>query len=251
MEKALTLNNALKKGKSKICCVNSCSQVSRNLCEKCSQPACKFHMCARTKNKKKIKICDKCNYSEIKEQIELENQKEKKQALEKLQSINEKNSESREECKIDESKLQDLEERLMQIESENSLKNERKLEEIQKEQYLKDRNIEMLANLKAAIDNSGKIYTAENEKLVQVKSQASSLQIDVNQVHSKIKELGNSIKSLKDLQFNSVTEEKLLDILCQKCISRYRGISVLRSVNVYKEREKKESGEACSKCLII
>ena len=87
MEKAQTFRQALVKGKGKFCTADRCSQKSQNVCERCFQPACKYHMCARVKNKKKIKICDKCNYSEVKEQIELENQKDIDSFATTMQSI--------------------------------------------------------------------------------------------------------------------------------------------------------------------
>lgn len=251
MEKAQTFRQALVKGKGKFCTADRCSQKSQNVCERCFQPACKYHMCARVKNKKKIKICDKCNYSEVKEQIELENQKDKKQALDKLQSVNEKNSEAYDEALQDKQRIRELEEKVEQLESTNNLKNELKAEEIRKEQYLKENNIEMLANLKAAIDNSTKNFTAENEKLSQIKQEASSFQIDINQMHSKIRELENSIRGLKDQVSNSITQDQVNKILCPKCLDQYRGISVLKSVNDSRGKKKDlGEGEACSKCVV-
>jgi DNA repair exonuclease SbcCD ATPase subunit len=251
MERGLTIKQALAKGKGKYCNADRCDQRSSNICERCAQPACKYHMCARVKNLKKIKICDKCNYAEIREQIDQENQKEKKQILEKLQSVEEKNSEAFNEALQDKQRIKELEQKYENFEIVNNTKNDLKLEEIRKEQYLKENNIDMLANLKAAIDNSTKNFAAENEKLAQVKSEVSATQMDVNQLHTKIRELETSIKTLKDQASNSISQEKVNLLFCPKCLDRLNGRSVLNSVAEGKGRKSEASEQACSKCQVF
>lgn len=252
----LTLKKAMKKGKAKLCSTEKCSQISKNLCEKCSKPSCKFHMCSRIKSGKKIKICDKCNYIEIKEQIEVESQKEKKMNSEKLLNIMQKNNESIEEARLEERKILELTEKIEGFQEEIQTKEEVKMEEIRKEQYMKEKNLQMLANLKAAMMNSSEIINTENEKLVQVKSVVSTLRIDINQLDAVIKDEQTTIRALKDSVENSIPQEKLTETLCTKCAARVRGISFIKTMSVIQsakpqtKKYKREENESCSRCRI-
>ena len=246
----LTIKQAMKKGKAKLCSAEKCSQLSREICSRCSKPSCKFHMCARIRNDKKIKICDKCNYAEIKEQIEAENNKERKIAEEKLISMNEQNKGCIEDAKIDDKTLEELEGKINEIEKESELKSQFRQEEIRKEKYLKEKNLNVLSNLKSAIDNSAEIYKTENEKLVQAKSQVTTLEIDLNQLNSAIKDQQALIKSLRESADNCITQEKFLEALCPKCIARARGISFISPINAF-QSEKDHESKACSRCRII
>ena len=249
----LTLKKAMKKGKNKLCSSEKCSQISKNICEKCSKPSCRYHMCSRVKNNKKIKICDKCNYAEIREQIEIENQKEKKMSYEKFTTINQKNNESIEEAKCGELLLTELAEKIKVIEQEIREKEEIKMEEIRKEQYMKERNLQTLANLKAASTNSEEIINTENEKLMQLKTTVGALRIDINQLNAIISDELYTIRSLKESIENSITQEKLVEILCSKCLSRARGASFIKTMSVVSGRDTKrfKNEESCSRCLII
>ncbi|OMJ81447.1 hypothetical protein SteCoe_18063 [Stentor coeruleus] len=246
---AISIKQALKKAKNKLCSTEKCNQISKNACEKCNLPSCKFHMCARTRNKKKVKICDRCNYTEIKEQIDAENQKEKKLAIEKLENLNEKNAEASEEARNDEKKLEELEAKLKLLEMDSIVRCDLVIEDIKKEQYLKDQNLQMLANFKGVIENSNKIYAAENEKLVHLKSQVSNLQIDVNQIKSNIESLKQLIKSIEDDIKNSITIEKLAQTLCHRCLARSKGVSYIKSVSMVQSRYEVHKG--CARCGII
>jgi hypothetical protein len=241
------LKETMKKTKSRQCLYPSCNEVSRSFCEKCKQPSCKYHMCTRTNNSKKVMICDKCYYSEIREQIEMENQKEKKNYQDKLNSINDKNNECIYQAAIDDQTLESLEEKIRVLKLDYELQHEGKIEEIRKEQFLKDKNLQMLANLKAAIDSSTEIYNTENEKLVKTKSDVSILQIDVSQVYSSIHDLESRISYLKTQYQDSITAEKFMELVCKKCFARVRGISFLKS-EIYTKSIHKE--KACVRCLI-
>jgi chromosome segregation ATPase len=170
--------------------------------------------------------------------------------MEKLQSLNEKNAEAAEDAKGTEKVISELEEKLSEFERGNEVKYEVIGEDIRKEQYLKQQNMEMFNNLKAAIDNSTKIYSAENEKLIQVKSQVSSLEIDVGQIERQKKELIASIRNYKEQLENSVSWEKLSEILCAKCMAKVKGISIMMSVNEIRQSVKRENS-SCSKCIMI
>ena len=241
-----TLKQALKKGKAKICSTEKCNQISRKYCEKCQKPSCNFHMCKRLKTK--ILICDGCHYAEIKNQIEIENQKDKKTYQEKLVIINEKNNECYKEAKSEEKVIEELEAKIKNLHNEFSVKFENKIEEIKKEQYLKESNLQKLANLKAAMENSSEINNAENEKLVKVKNDVSTLQIDIIQINDSIKELQSSIKNSRDQLDNSISCEKMNETMCPKCIARTRGISFIKTMSII---EGKGSNKACTRCLIF
>ena len=245
------IKKPIKKGKVKVCSAEKCNQITRDSCEKCLKASCEFHMCARIRDRKKIKICDACSYSEVKEQIDAENQKEKKNCYEKLQSINTQNKECIEEARIDEAKIHELNEKIYNIEEESKLKYNIKHEEISKEKYLKDKNLHVLANLKAAIENSNEISKTENEKLVYGRSQVSTLQIDVNQLQLAIKEKETLIKSLKVDLDECITTEKLMGCLCNRCILRAKGKSTILSASVVSSREMKRNKNDNCKCVIF
>ena len=139
---------------------------------------------------------------------------------------------------------------ITEIEKESELKSQFRQEEIRKEKYLKEKNLNVLSNLKSAIDNSAEIYKTENEKLVQAKSQVTTLEIDLNQLNSAIKDQQALIKSLRESADNCITQEKFLEALCPKCIARARGISFISPINAF-QSEKDHESKACSRCRII